>query len=160
MLDVFLQEPKIKQILDAIYAKDSSSINANNLRENLENVLEIEYRCQYRDTFKARLDNFFLETNNNYLNLVCGELGMNAFDHNLKWLDIPGLYFNWQIKNFVILIDRGNGVRKTLSKVKTDITSDKDALGLAFTERGLSGRSPEKRGNGLKVVSRKIVEQK
>ena len=57
-----------------------------------------------------------------------------------------------------MLADRGQGVRKTLSRVRPQIKTDVEALRVAFTEI-VSSREPEKRGNGLKVV-RRIIESK
>lgn len=166
MLDVFSQEQKIKKILTCLYEENrSSAISAQEEWLNkLKNILlEEPHYCKDRDKFNARLDNFYLETNNNnLLTAVCGEIGNNAFDHNLgHWRDndISGLYFNWQIKGFVIFVDRGVGVRKTLSRVRPDISSDEEALQVAFNER-ISGRSPERRGNGLKFVKKIVMEQK
>lgn len=48
------------------------------------------------------------------------------------------------------------GIRTTLSRVRPDLTSDDAALKTAFTER-ISGRAPERRGNGLKFVRRVLL---
>ena len=56
-------------------------------------------------------------------------------------------------KRMIVLADRGQGVRATLRRVRPELETDKEALYVAFTEI-VSGRSPEKRGNGLKVVRR------
>ena len=50
-----------------------------------------------------------------------------------------------------MLADRGQGVLKTLRQIRPTIADDREALTVAFTEI-LSGRSPENRGNGLKLV--------
>ena len=162
MLDVFSKEPTITKILTCLYAENpTKAISAQKEWQiKLNNVLEEQHRCKTRDRFNAKLDNFFMETNNNYLlTAICGEIGNNTFDHNLgNWRDVQGLYFNWQIKGLVILVDRGVGVRETLSRVKPNISSDEEALKIAFTER-ISGRSPERRGNGLKFVAKIVMEQ-
>ncbi|MDR1114258.1 MAG: hypothetical protein LBL50_04120 [Candidatus Margulisbacteria bacterium] len=161
MLNVFSQEQKIEKILASLYVENPSGTISvqKEWQRKLNAVLEEQYRCESRDKFNARLDNFYLEVKNNLLTAICGEIGNNAFDHNLgDWRDISGLYFNWQIKGFVLLVDRGVGVRKTLSKVRPNIGSDEEALRIAFTER-VSGRSPEKRGNGLKFVAKIVTEQ-
>ena len=44
----------------------------------------------------------------------------------------------------------------TLQQVRPNLATDVEALNVAFTEI-VSGRNPEKRGNGLKVV-RSVVE--
>lgn len=164
MLDVFFQEQKIKKILTCLYKENrSSAISAQEeWLGKLKNILEEQHRCDTRDKFNAKLDSFYLETNHNLLTAICGEIGNNAFDHNLgNWRDndIPGLYFDWQIKGFVIFVDRGVGVRRTLSRVRPNISSDEEALRIAFNER-ISGRSPERRGNGLKFVKKIVMEQK
>lgn len=90
---------------------------------------------------------------------VAGEIGNNSFDHNLgNWPDVPGIFFSYDIqKKAVVLADRGLGILTTLKRVKPELSTDKEALRVAFTEI-LSGRSPESRGNGLKFV-RKIVAE-
>lgn len=88
-----------------------------------------------------------------------GEIGNNSFDHNLgNWPDVPGIFFGYDIrKREVVLADRGQGILKTLKRVKKELTSDEEALRTAFSEI-LSGRAPEARGNGLKYVKGIIVE--
>jgi hypothetical protein len=92
------------------------------------------------------------------LTLVTGEIGDNSFAHNgANWPDIPGVFYAYDItKRLIVLADRGRGVRTTLRQIRPALATDIDALKVAFTEI-VSGRSPEKRGNGLKVV-RNIVE--
>lgn len=120
--------------------------------------------CSSRDIFQARLDKFRIQleqknfSDTSLLVAIAGEIGNNAFDHNLgKWRDIPGIYFDVDYKNIALIIaDRGQGVRQTLSRVRPGISSGKNAIEVAFTEK-ISGRSPEQRGNGLKFV-RQIVK--
>ena len=90
---------------------------------------------------------------------VAGEIGNNSFDHNLgNWPDIPGIFFSYDInKKIVVLADRGVGVLATLKRVRPGLNTNKEALKVAFSEI-LSGRYPERRGNGLKFV-RKIVAE-
>src|SRR3989344_2560742 len=90
---------------------------------------------------------------------VAGEIGNNSFDHNLgNWPDVPGIFFAYDIdKKLVVLADRGLGIKKTISRVKPEIKNDQEALTTAFTEI-LSGRSPERRGNGLKFVVKALAE--
>lgn len=84
-----------------------------------------------------------------------GEIGNNSFDHNLgNWPDIPGIFFGVDLlKRQIILADRGQGIFKTLKRVKPELRNDEQALETAFTEV-ISGRAPEERGNGLKFVKR------
>ncbi|HAT74255.1 MAG: hypothetical protein US30_C0012G0052 [Candidatus Moranbacteria bacterium GW2011_GWF2_36_839] len=88
-----------------------------------------------------------------------GEIGNNSFDHNIgSWTDIRGIFFAYDInKRQIVLADRGQGIFKTLKRVKPSLSTDKDALITAFSEK-ISGRAPESRGNGLKFV-RKIITQ-
>ncbi len=90
---------------------------------------------------------------------VAGEIGNNSFDHNLgKWPDVPGIFFGYDLnKGLVVLADRGLGVFGTLSRVRPELKNHIDALQVAFTEI-ISGREPEKRGNGLKFVREVITE--
>ena len=48
-------------------------------------------------------------------------------------------------------------LKSTLSKVINDITDDKTAIETAFT-KPVSGRAPERRGNGLKFSISTVVE--
>ncbi|KKP80175.1 MAG: hypothetical protein A2271_03750 [Candidatus Moranbacteria bacterium RIFOXYA12_FULL_35_19] len=92
------------------------------------------------------------------LSAIVGEIGNNSFDHNLgNWRDVPGVFFGYDIKKReVVLADRGQGIFKTLKRVKPDLVSDEQALEVAFSEI-ISGRAPEARGNGLKFVRKVIV---
>jgi len=84
---------------------------------------------------------------------ITGEIGNNSFDHNLgKWPDTPGIFFGYDInKRQIVLADRGLGVLTTLRQVRPTLQNHTEALDVAFNEI-LSGRAPEKRGNGLKFV--------
>lgn len=126
-----------------------------------------EYYCESSDRFSARLNRFGADlraTNalqDNLVSLIiaaAGEIGDNSFAHNLgNWPDVPGVYFAYDAqKRLAVLADRGQGVLKTLRRVKPELDNDRDALVTAFTEF-ISGRSPERRGNGLKFV-REIME--
>lgn len=120
--------------------------------------------CFSRDVFNARLNSFFLTLSggnrfsNNELALLAaciGEIGNNSFDHNLgRWRDVPGCLFGYETGEKDILLwiaDRGRGIFSTLEKVYPDLQDDQQALHVAF-EKKISGRAPEKRGNGLKFV--------
>ncbi len=84
---------------------------------------------------------------------ITGEIGNNSFDHNLgKWPDVPGIFFGYDInKKQIVLADRGIGILETLRQVRPTLKNHTEAVMVAFTEI-LSGRSPERRGNGLKFV--------
>ncbi len=122
--------------------------------------------CATRDIFQARLErsakSLIELTNENLAYLliaVAGEIGNNAFDHNLgNWRDVMGLNFAFNLsEKEILLADRGQGMLKTIQNVKPDVMDDATALRVAFTET-ISGRYPEQRGNGLKFV-KKIVEE-
>lgn len=131
--------------------------------------LPSEYYCERSDRFTSRVAKMGTELQNagsisedlaSLLTLVAGEIGDNSFAHNgANWPDIPGVFYAYDItKRMIILADRGRGVRATLRQIRPDLSTDIDALKVAFTEI-VSARSPEKRGNGLKVV-RNVVESK
>ena len=90
---------------------------------------------------------------------ISGEIGNNSYDHNLgNWPDVPGVFFGYDIhKGIIVLGDRGVGILKTLSRVRPSLVTHEEAVNVAFTET-ISGRAPEKRGNGLKFV-RKIISE-
>ena len=90
--------------------------------------------------------------------LVAGEIGDNSFAHNLgKWPDTSGIFFGYDIqKGIIVLADRGLGILETLRRVRSDLSTHVKAVEVAFTEF-LSGRAPEKRGNGLKLVREVIL---
>lgn len=127
-----------------------------------------EYYCDRQDRFSSRLakmgsllqQSLKDEDLVSLLVLVAGEIGDNAFAHNIgNWPDTPGIFFAYDLdKQLIVLADRGRGVRATLQRVRPAIRDDRDALKVAFTEI-VSGRDPEQRGNGLKVV-RKVCETK
>lgn len=92
--------------------------------------------------------------------LIAGEIGDNSFAHNLgKWPDTAGIFFGYDLeKRIIVLADRGLGVLETLRQVRPGLASHTEAVEVAFTEF-ISGRSPEKRGNGLKLVREIVTEQ-
>ncbi|MDO8668325.1 MAG: helix-turn-helix domain-containing protein [bacterium] len=124
-----------------------------------------DFYCSNSSIFQARLARFeseliksdVLKNNISLLTSIAGEIGNNAYDHNLgNWPDVPGVFFIYNInKRRVAIADRGQGIFTTLKKVRPNLKNDQDALKMAFTEI-ISGRAPENRGNGLKFV-RKIV---
>jgi hypothetical protein len=99
------------------------------------------------------------EADSALLTAVAGEIGHNCFDHNLgQWRDEPGCWFDWGSIScangtalWILVADRGQGIRASLERVDPSLGTDQQALDAAFS-RILSGRSPEKRGNGLKFV--------
>lgn len=130
-----------------------------------------DYYCETRDIFQARLSKMIsiliksgIKEDITYLvSALAGEIGSNSFDHNLgNWPDVMGIFFGYEVKNkklTVILADRGRGILKTLKRVRPELKDDVIALRVAFKER-VSGREPEKRGNGLKFVKENVQNQK
>lgn len=126
-----------------------------------------EFYCSDTLVFQSRLlkmEQLLQEsekTKENFSLLVAmaGEIGNNSYDHNLgNWPDAPGTFFGYDVaKGIVVLADRGVGVLATLRRVKPTLQGHQDALRTAFTER-ISGREPERRGNGLKFVQSVIAE--
>lgn len=132
-----------------------------------KNLVTDDILCQTRDVFQTRLDHLLKTLRNKLQNdnlafllvAVAGEIGNNAFDHNLgNWRDTPGLVFSVDLEmREIILADRGRGVFATIRQAKPSVSNDKEALNAAFTET-ISGRFPEQRGNGLKFV-KNIIEE-
>jgi len=91
--------------------------------------------------------------------LVAGEIGDNSFAHNLgKWPDIPGIFFGYNLnERKIVLADRGLGILETLCRVRPELKNHVSAVEVAFTEF-VSGRAPEKRGNGLKLVREVVAD--
>lgn len=118
---------------------------------------------QSRDIFQARLSRMLQnllrsdprEDHVALISAVVGEIGNNCFDHNIgQWKDVSGCWFQHQIENQtvkVIIADRGQGILSSLKRVEPSLNDDQTAIQTAFEKR-ISGRSPEKRGNGLKFV--------
>lgn len=123
--------------------------------------------CTTRADFELRLQRFGDEIAKSGVDVesypliisVAGEIGNNSFDHNLgQWPDVPGIFFSYDLsRGAVVLADRGQGILSSLRRVRPDLTDASSALRVAFSEV-VTGRAPEKRGNGLKFV-RKMVEK-
>ena len=146
---------------------------AYNWIEAKQNEAEIDsdYYCSARDVFHTRLGKMMndllghkdIEENKIYIvSAIAGEIGNNSFDHNLgNWPDVMGIFFSYDFvgdKLRIVLADRGQGILKTLEKVKPELKDDFEALETAFTER-ISGRHPEARGNGLKFSKENIEKE-
>ncbi len=135
----------------------------NNIGKKPNNI----FHCSDSSVFQGRLyklraalsRNKEIESFFSLLISAVAEIGDNSFGHNLgNWPDIIGIFFAYDIKNKVIVLaDRGQGLFKTLKRVKPGLGDDLEALKIAFTEI-LSGRAPESRGNGLKYV-RAVIEK-
>ncbi len=139
----------------------------------VSNNLKIEFYpdfyCPDSSVFQARLTRLESELGGirelskifPLISAITGEIGNNSFDHNLgKWLDIPGIFFAYDLASRKIaLADRGQGILKTLKKIKPELTTHQKALYVAFNEV-ISGRAPEYRGNGLKFVRNVVADNK
>jgi DNA-binding transcriptional MerR regulator len=126
---------------------------------------DLENYCETRDIFQARLECLQADLAKNInlklaslISAISGEIGNNSFDHNLgNWPDIMGIFFSYSLsQKEIVLADRGQGILTTLKRVKPELINHLEALKIAFTQT-ISGRSPEKRGNGLKFVKNIII---
>ncbi len=130
--------------------------------------MKAEEICASRDVFRARLDRFYAdllrsvksEAECALTSAMVGEIGNNCFDHNLgQWRDVPGCWFDHGVLDgsmrWIVIADRGQGVLSSLQRVEPTLKTDQEALEVAFS-KVVSGRSPEKRGNGLKFVRQVI----
>lgn len=126
-----------------------------------QSIPEANFYCPNSAVFQSKISVLEQELKNHpnfvesYSLIVAtvGEIGNNSFDHNLgNWPDVPGIFFGYDItKGEIVLADRGQGIFKTLKRVKPSLQNDEEALHTAFTEI-ITGRAPEERGNGLKFV--------
>ncbi len=86
---------------------------------------------------------------------MVGEIGDNCFTHNAPgWIDIPGCWLEYHIEGNQIqcwISDRGRGILNSLKAALPSLETHREALLASLTKR-ISGRTPEKRGNGLKYV--------
>lgn len=122
--------------------------------------------CPTNDRFQGRLVSMQnslakiedLSTPFSLIVALIGEIGNNSFDHNLgNWKDTPGIFFGYDLeKRHIVLADRGQGLLKTLQRVKHTLKTHAQAMKVAFTEV-ISGRAPESRGNGLKYVKKIVI---
>ena len=119
--------------------------------------------CRTRSDFNGRLASYESILKKNFsedclflLSSSLGEIGNNCFDHNLGfWQGDAGCLFIRE-NNFTLICDRGRGIKQSLSSVYSLTKEDKDYISIAFT-KVITGRAPEKRGNGLKFVKKNIL---
>lgn len=120
--------------------------------------------CENRGQFNARLSSYssilkkkFNEPCLSLLLASLGEIGNNCFDHNLgHWQNQqPGCLFI-RGNTFSIIADRGRGIKKSLGSILVN-TDPNQLLEIAYTQI-VTGRAPEKRGNGLKFVTRSLKQ--
>jgi hypothetical protein len=143
---------------------DISAIAFSWLLGNDETEIPKMFYCQDSSIFQSRLERMQQELNNENVSLltaITGGIGNNSFDHNIgNWPKVPGIFFGYDInKKEIVLADRGQGLLKTLKRVKPELNNYQDAIRVAFTEI-ISGRAPEERGNGLKFVRRIVSANK
>lgn len=136
----------------------------------IENGVEFpsRFHCPTSSIFNARLTKMEyslmqkpgFEKLYSLIVLIAGEIGDNSFAHNLgKWPDTAGIFFGYNLeKQIIVLADRGLGILETLRRVRPSLSSHVAAVNVAFTEF-ISGRAPEKRGNGLKLVREVVTDQ-
>lgn len=126
-----------------------------------------DFYCSNSGVFKVRIDKMEMllmrkagfEQLYSIITSIAGEIGNNSFDHNLvNWPDIPGIFFGYDLEqHYIVLADRGQGILTTLRRVRPGLKNHADALQLAFTET-ITGRAPERRGNGLKYVRMNVTK--
>lgn len=149
---------------------DSSFLADSKENDNL-NIYELSY-CPTSDVFKARLprllqvlQNFGMNADNAGLaTALVGELGNNAFDHNLgKWPTgvsgalITGQRYPYKNQLKITVADPGIGFKASLHRKDPNLKSETEAIKLAL-KKGVSGRIEEKRGNGLKFIQDSTFE--
>lgn len=154
-----------KEIID-LYLKDIFAL-AKQWVVELPALPKPEFYCPDSLVFKIRLSRLENDLSKideikqifSLISAVVGEIGNNSYDHNLgNWPDIRGIFFAYDLnKKQIVLADRGQGILKTLRKVKPELKNDAEALDVAFTKI-ISSRAPEARGNGLKFVRQVISE--
>lgn len=166
------EEGKIKSIRftergHRYYSLDSIQVRSSDLFKVAKDwvlssaPVEPKFFCPDTTSFQTRLNKMEIEMKNetefreefSLVTSVAGEIGNNSFDHNLgAWPDVRGIFFAYDLnKRQIVLADRGQGILKTLGRVRPDLANNQEALRVAFTEH-ISGRAPENRGNGLKYV--------
>lgn len=128
---------------------------------------EHDFYCATSDRFKARYERMThiidaipsLRETASLISSAAGEIGNNSFDHNLgNWPDVGGVFFAYDLgKRIIALADRGVGILTTLRRIRPSLKTDREALGVAFTEY-ITGRAPEHRGNGLKYVKNALAQ--
>src|SRR3989338_5477778 len=149
-----------------IFASDLMKFAAEWIEDGIE--FPGTFYCPTSSTFNARLQKMEyalirkpgFEKLYSLITLVTGEIGDNSFAHNLgKWPDTPGIFFGYDLdQRIIVLADRGLGILETLRQVRPELPSHVAAVQVAFTEF-ISGRAPEKRGNGLKTVREVVIQQ-
>lgn len=155
-----------KKDLD-LFIQDLSTMAWEWAIDEAAHELDSHYYCPDSGVFqswleKLRIDLMTIKDTGNIISLIVlivGEIGNNSFDHNLgNWPDVRGIFFGYDLKRRnIVLADRGIGILTSLQRVRPSLKTHKEALKVAFTER-ITGRAPESRGNGLKLVRKVLGE--
>ena len=152
-----------------LFLHDPAELAREWIQDDVGENITPEQHCKTSSIFQARLTRMYSDLVNSgnvsentvaLIVAVVGEVGQNAFDHNIgNWPDVAGLFFTYDVeRREVVLVDRGQGVLKTLKRTLNELETDIEALRVAFTDV-VSGRSPENRGNGLKFVRKQVKEK-
>lgn len=159
------QRRYLKSEIGKLLLPDMLGVARNWAMDTPPTELDESLYCQTRAVFETRLQRFSASLENDGIELnkralivsVVGEIGNNSFDHNLgNWFDVPGILFGYDSHSGnVVLADRGQGILATLKRVMPSLSSHAGSLTVAFNET-ITGRAPEKRGNGLKFVKKVI----
>jgi len=129
--------------------------------------------CEFRDDFEGRLSSRIRrmfkeigmnEFEGNLATQLVGELGNNVFDHNsgLWPTDVRGAIIlaqhNPQQKKVeVVVADPGVGFLKSLKVADPLLNNDIDAIKLGLS--GVTGRTGERRGNGLRIIQEWTIDK-
>lgn len=169
--------PKVYYKTSPIIGERQPNLVANNNKVNAlkwasdsvpQDTLE-EYFCPSADIWQGRfsrlapalIKNGFSEATAALIASAIGEVGDNCFAHNApNWIDVRGCWFEYAIKKgkfFCVVADRGRGILASLKAVRPELFSHREALLTALTER-VTGRAPERRGNGLKYTTAVLAE--
>lgn len=136
---------------------------ANWYTKGIESSFITKKFCETRSDFNGRLYSYetalhkIIPEECLYLLISSiGEVGNNCFDHNLgHWQNKSGCLFIRE-ENFTIVADRGRGIKQSLSQTYILDKNEKSYIQVAF-DKIISGRAPERRGNGLKFTKKNIL---
>lgn len=145
-----------------------NSLDIADIRAWFESGIESKFIadnfCTNRSEFNGRLFSYE-NTIKPFLTEAClylttssiGEVGNNCFDHNLGFWQGPLGCLFVRSPQFCIVADRGQGIKNSLSKVYKLEPQENSYLEVAF-QKVITGRAPEKRGNGLKFTKKNILK--
>ena len=164
-LDVFLGKLTYSGLLKKFEGMDI------NERENprVQEILHCEFRDDFEGRLSSRIRRMFKEIGmnefeGNLATQLVGELGNNVFDHNSgSWpTDIQGAIIlaqhNPKLKRIeVVVADPGIGFLKSLKVADPSLNNDIEAIQLGLS--GVTGRTGERRGNGLKTIQRWTIDK-